>query len=62
MYDLLGIPIGVAAGRELAMSAMPDAPVIADDRRRGRRRPRREDGQRGRTAPTRQYAEHLEVS
>ena len=35
MYDLRWVPIVVGAGRELARSAMPDAPVVAE-------RPRRE--------------------
>lgn len=35
MYDLRWIGIVVGAGRELARSAMPDAPVVAE-------RPRRE--------------------
>ena len=37
MYNLLWAPIAVAAGRELAMSGLPDAPVVADKRRRASR-------------------------
>ena len=33
--------VPVAASRELALSALPDAPVVADERRRGSRRRRR---------------------
>jgi hypothetical protein len=40
MYDLRWVPIVVGAGRELASSAMPDAPVVADRPRRERRRVR----------------------
>jgi hypothetical protein len=42
MYDLRMVPIVVGAGRELAQSALPDAPVVADERPRGRRWPRRQ--------------------
>jgi hypothetical protein len=42
MYDLRLVPIFVGAGRELAHSALPDAPVVADERPRGRRWPRRQ--------------------
>jgi hypothetical protein len=40
MYDLRWVPIAVAAGGELASSALPDAPVIpvARLRKRGRLR------------------------
>jgi hypothetical protein len=38
MYNLLWAPIAVTAGRGLAMSGLPDAPVVAD-RRRGASRP-----------------------
>jgi hypothetical protein len=41
MFDRLTAPAGVAAGRALALSAMPDAPVVADRPRRKRRRLRR---------------------
>ena len=37
MSNLLWAPIAVAAGRELAMSGLPDAPVVADKRRRASR-------------------------
>ena len=37
MYNLLWAPIAVAAGRELAMSSLPDAPAVADKRRRASR-------------------------
>jgi hypothetical protein len=64
MYDLLGASIPVAASRELAMSALPDAPVVADERRRGRRRLRRGSGRlRLRTALVlRRFAEHREAA
>jgi hypothetical protein len=42
MYDLRLVPIFVGAGRELALSALPDAPVVADERPRGRRWPHRQ--------------------
>ena len=38
MYDLRWVPIAVAAGGELASSALPDAPVIPTRPRRQRRR------------------------
>ena len=38
MFDRLTAPAGVAAGRALALSAMPDAPVVAVRPRRERRR------------------------
>jgi hypothetical protein len=38
MYNLLWAPIAVTAGRELAMSSLPDAPVVAG-KRRGASRP-----------------------
>ena len=41
MYNLLWAPIAVTAGRELAMSGLPDAPVVADKRRRASRPVRR---------------------
>ena len=37
MYDLRLVPIAVVAGRELALSALPDAPVVPDTPRRERR-------------------------
>ena len=36
--DVFAAPIGIEAGRRLAISATPDAPVVAD--RRAARRPR----------------------
>ena len=30
MFDSLAAPVGLAAGRTLAMSAMPNAPVVAE--------------------------------
>jgi hypothetical protein len=42
MYDLRLVPFFVRAGSELALSALPDAPVVPDERPRGRRRPRRQ--------------------
>jgi hypothetical protein len=30
MFDVLAAPAGLAAGRRLALSAMPDAPVVAE--------------------------------
>jgi hypothetical protein len=41
MYNLLWAPIAVTAGRELAMSGLPDAPVVADKRLRASRPVRR---------------------
>jgi hypothetical protein len=38
-FDVFAAPIGIEAGRRLAMSATPDAPVVAD-RRAAARRPR----------------------
>jgi hypothetical protein len=64
MYDLLWASIAVAASRELAMSALPDAPVVADERRRGRPQPRRGSGRlRLRTAlALRRFVEHREAA
>jgi hypothetical protein len=31
-FDVFAAPIGIDAGRRLAVSAMPDAPVVADRR------------------------------
>jgi hypothetical protein len=41
MSNLLFTPIAVVAGRELALSARPDAPVVAGDARAAARRLRR---------------------
>jgi hypothetical protein len=41
MYDLRWVPIVVAAGGDLAVSALPDAPVVTGRPRRARRRQRR---------------------
>jgi hypothetical protein len=30
MFDMLTAPVGITAGRTLALSAMPDAPVVAE--------------------------------
>jgi len=30
MLDMLTAPVGIAAGRRLALSAMPHAPVVAE--------------------------------
>jgi hypothetical protein len=30
MFDVLTAPMGIAAGRRLALSALPDAPVVAE--------------------------------
>jgi hypothetical protein len=30
MFDVLTAPVGITAGRTLALSAMPDAPVVAE--------------------------------
>ena len=40
-FDVLAAPVGLQAGRTLALSAMPDAPVVAERDRRAERRPRR---------------------
>ena len=45
MFDVLAAPVGLAAGRRLARSAMPDAPVVAD-RPRTRRIIRRREEER----------------
>jgi hypothetical protein len=42
MYDLRLLGIFAGAGSELALSALPDAPVVPDQRPRGRRWPRRQ--------------------
>jgi hypothetical protein len=41
MHNPLWAPIAVIASRELALSALPDAPVVAHERRRESRRLRR---------------------
>ena len=41
MHNLLSGPVGVMATRDLARSALPDAPVVAAERRPPRRRVRR---------------------
>jgi hypothetical protein len=41
MFDRLTAPVALAVGRGLAMSALPNAPVVADKRRRPRRERRR---------------------
>jgi hypothetical protein len=41
MHNLLSGPVGVMATRHLARSALPDAPVVAAERRPPRRRVRR---------------------
>jgi len=30
MFDMLTAPVGITAGRRLALSAMPDAPVVVE--------------------------------
>ena len=62
MYNLLWAPIAVAAGRELAMSGLPDAPVVADKRRRASRPVHSGSGQlRRRAAPLLRPLEHREA-
>ena len=66
MYNLLWAPIAVTAGRELAMSGLPEAPDVADKRRRQRRASRpvhSGSGQLRRRAapPLRPLAEHREA-
>ena len=63
MYNLLWAPIAVTAGRELAMSGLPDAPVVADKRRRASRPVHSGSGQlRRRAAPLiRPLVEHREA-
>ena len=34
MFDVFAAPVALEAGRRLAYSAMPDAPVVAERRRR----------------------------
>ncbi|HJW78482.1 MAG TPA: hypothetical protein VJ526_07970 [Beijerinckiaceae bacterium] len=62
MYNLLRAPNAVAAGRELAMSGLPDAPV-ADRRRRASRPVRRGSWRLPRRAarPLRPLTEHREA-
>ena len=40
MFDVLTSPVGVEVGRTLALSAMPDAPVVPAEPPRERRRVR----------------------
>ena len=66
MYNLLWAPIAVTAGRELAMSGLPDAPVVAGKRRRASRPARRASWRLPRRAarplrPLRPLAEHHEA-
>jgi hypothetical protein len=63
MSNLLWSPIAVTAGRELAMSGLPDAPVVADKRRRASRPVRRGSRWLPRRAarPLRPLAEHREA-
>ena len=37
MFDAFAAPVGLAAGRSLALSALPDAPVVAERPRPTRR-------------------------
>jgi hypothetical protein len=46
MHNLLWPPIAVAAGRDVAESALPDAPVVARARRPRRRATRLQGEQR----------------
>jgi hypothetical protein len=63
MYSLLWAPIAVTAGRELAMSGLPDAPAVADKRRRASRPVRRGSWRLPSCAarPLRPLAEHREA-
>jgi hypothetical protein len=63
MYNLRLAPIAVPAGRELAMSALADAPVVAHERRRASRPVRRGSGRLRRRAGLllRQFAEQGEA-
>jgi hypothetical protein len=54
MQDLLSGHVGVTATRDLARSALPDAPVVATERRPPRRRVRR-----GGARALRRLADHL---
>jgi hypothetical protein len=40
-FDVFAAPIGLEAGRRFALSAMPDAPVVAERDRRAPRKARR---------------------
>jgi hypothetical protein len=63
MYNPLWTPIAVTAGRELAMSGLPDAPVVADKPRGTSRPVRRGTWRLPRRAarPLRPLAEHREA-
>ena len=63
MYNLLWAPIAVTAGRELAMSGLPDTPVVADKPRRPSRPVRSGSWRLPRRAapPLRPLAEHREA-
>ena len=63
MHNLLWAPIAVAAGRELAMSGLPDAPAVADKRRRASRpvHSGSEQPRRRAVRPLRPLAEHREA-
>jgi hypothetical protein len=41
MFDVFATPIGLSAGRKLALSAMPDAPVVPEGHPRATTRLRR---------------------
>ena len=63
MYNLLWAPIAVTAGRELAKSGLPDAPVVAA-KRRGASRPVRRGSRwlpRRAARPRRPLAKHREA-
>jgi hypothetical protein len=64
MSNLLWAPIAVTAGRELAMSGLPDAPVVAADKRGASRPVRRGSWRLTRRAvrPLRPLAERREAS
>ena len=51
MYDALGMLVAVVTGRELAVSDLPDAPVVAGDRPRPAASPVRGAPRRGVTRP-----------
>jgi hypothetical protein len=62
MFDNLTAPVALAFGGRLAVSALPDAPVLADRRRRARRELHRLRGFAERLAarPSRLRATQLE--
>ena len=62
MFDNLTAPVALAFGGRLAMSALPNAPVLADRRRRPRRELQRLRGFAERLAarPSRLRATQLE--